>query len=173
MLNTHSSLKAFTLTVLLTCLTAGSALAQRPGGVGGPPAGGGGRPTGAGSFITQLANILELSDAQQAQIKAIQDRADAAAQPYEDRLKPLFEQAHALVEADVFNENALRALYTQISPLELELHVIQARAQSDTYNVLTAEQKAKLADIRKMMQQNGGGRPGGNGGGRPFGGGRP
>ncbi len=162
MVNLNSQLKTLFLTALLTCLVAGSAVAQRPGGVGGPPA-------GAGNFIERLAHVLGLSDAQQAQIKAIQERAQTASKPYEDRLKPLFEQAQAIAETEVFNESALRALHAQIAPLQLELHVIQARAESDTFNVLTAEQKAKLAELRKMMQQgaNGGGRPGG--GGRPFG----
>ncbi len=159
---------------LMICLLSGSlmtAFAQRLGG-GGPPMGSppvGGPP----EFIERM---LDLTDAQKEQIKAIRERAAEASKPHHEALKPLMEQAHALTEAATFDEAAVRALALQMSPIQLELHVIQARAQAETRNVLTAEQKAKLAEMRKMMEGRGG-RPGGPGGrpgfGRPggFGGG--
>lgn len=148
---------------LMICLVSGSlmmALAQRPGG-GGPPAGGppmGGPP----EFIERL---LDLTDAQEAQIKAIRERAAEAAKSHHEALKPLLEQQHALTEAATFNESAWRALAAQIAPIQTELQLIQARAQNEIHNVLTAEQKAKLAEFRKRMEGRGGpgGRPGGFG----------
>lgn len=157
--NIKAILTAAALCVVVAC--GQTALAQRPGG-GGPPQDGGG-------FIERLAKILDLTDAQLAQIKTIREQAAAASKPHQERLTPLLEQAQALIEADTFNETALRNLSAQMQPIQLELHIIQARAQSASYNLLTAEQKAKLVEIRKMME-NGGGR---HGGGRPVGGGRP
>jgi len=186
MSNLNTALKAIFLAALFTCISVGSAFAQRPGGMGGGPVGGGpvgggpvggpvgGGPQGGGEFIVRLAGVLGLTEAQLIQIRTIQQNAATAAQPYAEQLKPLFEQAHALTEASMFNEAALRALHLQMAPLQLEIHLIQARAHSEIYNLLTAEQKAKLAELRQIMQA-GGGRPGGGGGpmGGRLGGGRP
>ena len=155
--------------VLMMCVLSGSlmvVLAQRPGG-GGPPSGGphaGGPP----DFIERL---LDLTDAQKTQIKVIHEREVDAAKPHHEALKPLMEQAHALTQAATFDETAVRALALQMSPIQLELHIIQARAQNEVYNVLTPAQRAKLAEMRKMMEGRGG-RPGGPGG-RPGGFGPP
>lgn len=156
---------------LMICLLSGSlmtAFAQRPGG-GGPPAGGppaGGPPMGGPpEFIERL---LDLTDAQKEQIKAIRERAAEASKPHHEALKPLMEQQQALTEAASFDESAFRTLAVLITPIQIELQVIQARAQSETHNVLTAEQKAKLAEMRKRMEGRGGpggGRPGGRPGG--------
>ena len=126
--------------------------------MGGPP-----------EFIERL---LDLTDAQKEQIKAIRERAAETSKPHHEALKPLMEQQHALTEAATFNEAAWRALAAQISPIQIELQVIQARAQAETYNVLTAEQKAKLVEMRQRMEGRGG--PGGRPGfGRPGGFGPP
>ncbi len=149
---------------LMICLLSGSltiALAQRPGGPGGP----GGPPAGGPPDF--LERLLDLTDAQKEQIKAIRERAAEASKTHHEALKPLMEQEHALTEAAAFDEAALRALAAQMSPIQTELQVIQARAQAETHQVLTAEQKAKLAEMRKRMEgrgATGGGRPGRLGG---------
>jgi Spy/CpxP family protein refolding chaperone len=145
----------FATVILSLFLFAATALAQ---GFGGP-----GR-YGGGDFADRFAAILGLSDAQKAQIETIREQAEAASKPYLDQLKPLREQMEALIESSTFNESAFRALAAQASQLQIELQVVQARARSASYNVLTAEQKAKLAELRKAMEERrGGGRPGGGG----------
>jgi protein CpxP len=154
------------VSALMICLLMGgllTAAAQRPFG---PPQGGPGAG-GPPPFVEHLWRMLDLTDAQKEQIKTIREAAATAAQPKHEALKPLQEQTRMLIEAPAFDEAAFRSLATQMSAIQVELQVIHARAENGTYNVLTAEQKAKLAELRKTMGERGGGRPGGPGVGRP------
>lgn len=45
------------------------------------------------------------------------------------------------------------SLYGARAALQVELEVARARAQSQVYAVLTAEQKAKLAGLRQQFEQ--------------------
>ena len=47
----------------------------------------------------------------------------------------------------------LQALSIEVGNAETELTYAQAQVQSEIYNVLTAEQKQKLAERRKQMEE--------------------
>lgn len=156
--------KKFTLIALFTILfciglIAGTAQPQRPDN--GP---------GGGRGLERFARLLGLTDAQMTQIKTIRANAHTASEPIAEQIAPLHEQMEALIHASTFNEAAVRALDAKIATLTAELHVIQARTDNASYNLLTAEQKARLAELRQRMDE----RPNdGPGGGRRGGGGRP
>jgi protein CpxP len=145
--------RLITLLVMLSvCLSVGSALAQHPGGPGGGFPGRG--PGGPGGFTERFARLLGLTDAQKAQIQTIREESRTASTTYFEQLRPLHEQLRALVEAGTFDAAAARNLVSQISQLQLELQVINARAESAIYNLLTAEQKAKLAELRNAVTED-------------------
>lgn len=153
-MNRKTSFLVVGLITILFLMT-GNAQPPRPDG---PP--GGGRPGG----IERFTRVLGLTDAQLTQIKTIRENARTAGEPIANQIEPLHEQMEALIQASTFDEAAVRALDAKIAALSANLHVIQARAENATYNLLTAEQKAKLAELRKHME----GRPnGGPGNGRP------
>lgn len=148
-----TSLKTKLLHLALT-LVIGScvvAVAQPPwarGGQGGPGQGG---PGGAGNYEDRFARILSLTEAQKTQIKNLREQAQSAAKPYLEQIKPITEQMQKLIEASAFDEAAARALGQKMMQLQIEIHLIQAKTEAAIHQLLTPEQKAKLAEVRKAM----------------------
>ena len=121
----------------------------RPGGRGpGGPGfhGRGGRMGGPFAFREVMR---DLTDAQREQVKAIHER-------HAERIRPLAERAHAArqaVDTAVMSGNSgnLQTLSIEVGNAETELTFAQAQVQSEVFNVLTAEQKQKIAERRKAM----------------------
>jgi Spy/CpxP family protein refolding chaperone len=119
----------------------------RPGG----PGGRGGHMGGpmAGGPLREV--MRDLTDAQREQVKAIRER-------HAEQIRPLVERTHAAREAlnaAVLSGNAgnLQALSIEVGNAETELTFAQAQVQSEIFNVLTAEQKQKIAERRKQMAE--------------------
>jgi len=125
-----------------------------PGGPGGGPRG----PHGphAGNLVEHLSRALDLTDAQKAQVKQIEDAL-------RENTKSLHEQVAKPGGGpldgfkDGFDEAAVRSAAQARAAVHVELEVAHARAMSQIYSLLTAEQKAKLAELRKQFEQR---RPG-------------
>jgi Spy/CpxP family protein refolding chaperone len=124
---------------------------MRHGGPGawGPARGGrmGGPMGGAFAFREVMR---DLTDAQREQVRAIQER-------HADRIRPLAERAHASHEAlnnavMSGNQGNLQTLSIEVGNAETELTLAQAQVQSEIFNILTAEQKQKIAERRKEME---------------------
>jgi protein CpxP len=134
-------------------LTVAGVAHARQGGPGGPPGGPGhhGGPGGPGG-LGPLAHDLNLTDAQKAQIKQIEDG-------FRDSTKSLHEQMFKTgggpLEglSDTFDESAVRAAAQSRANIQVELEVAHARMMSQIYALLTAEQKAKLAELRQQFEQ--------------------
>lgn len=164
----NSKLKTMLLGLAITAVIGAGLIA-----VGQPPwvRGGQGGPGGP-RFEGHFARILNLTDAQKTQIKALREQAQTAAKPYHEQIKPLREQLQKLIEAPAFDEAAARALDQQMMQAQIEIHVIHAKTEAAIFQLLTPEQKAKLTEMRQTMQdrrakealEDGGeGRPGGFG----------
>lgn len=105
---------------------------------------------GRGGFEHMLAfmtDYLDLSSAQQDQVKAIWAKE-------KPNLQPLMQQEHqnhanmrALEASGPFDEAKTRALATQQAQTKIELEVQHARIKSEMMQVLTADQKAKFAEF--------------------------
>ena len=100
-----------------------------------------------GHLLNYYADALDLSSAQQDQIKAIWEKEKPA-------VKPLMQQMHqnhaamdALQSSGTFDEAKTRALATQNAQTMIELEVQHARIKSEMMQVLTADQKTKLAQL--------------------------
>jgi periplasmic protein CpxP/Spy len=92
-------------------------------------------------------DALDLSSAQQDQVKAIWEKEKPT-------IKPLMQQMHqnhaameALTNSGTFDEAKTRALATQNAQTEIELQVQHARIKSEMMQVLAADQKTKLQQI--------------------------
>lgn len=118
-----------------------------PGGPGGP----GGR---GGGLLGHFSQMLNLTDAQKAQIKQLEDN-------FRESTKSLHEQLaksgpggpFEALNGGTFDEAAVRAAAQARASVHVELEVAQARFFSQVYAVLTNEQKAKLAELHKQMQE--------------------
>jgi Spy/CpxP family protein refolding chaperone len=134
-----------------------AALAQHGGpGPGGHHRGPGGHGMrgGHGDMLGHFARELSLTDAQQAQVKQIVDA-------FHEGNKGLHEQLMKAggggpfegLKDGAFDEAAVRAAAQARANLHVEMEVAHARMMSQVYAVLTAEQKAKVAELRQRHEQ--------------------
>lgn len=134
---------------------------RRPDGPSGPPMGPGGfrhGPHGPGGFGGPgefgLFTGLNLTDDQKEQIRKIHES-------FAESTKALHEQMHTLHEqqdsADPlsgnFDEAAFRSAAEARAKIQVELEVQHAKLMSQVANVLTAEQRAQLAERRQNMKR--------------------
>ncbi|MBD0369702.1 MAG: Spy/CpxP family protein refolding chaperone [Pyrinomonadaceae bacterium] len=123
-----------------------------PGGPGGPRGERGPRgPRGPGGPIPFLRD-LNLTDAQKAQVKQIVDNFEASTKELREKMRGLRgPEGDAL--SGTFDEAAVRSAAQARAAVQVELEVAHARMLSQVYNVLTAEQKAQLAERRQQFEQ--------------------
>jgi len=132
MKSTHIRILTIGAAVLLV---AAAAIAEGRHGYGGP-----------GGFRHMLKQ-LDLTSAQQEQVKAIWTKEKPTLQPLMQQLRQNHSAMSALEASGPFDEAKTRALATQNSQTMIELQVEHARIKSEIMQILTADQKAKLAQM--------------------------
>jgi Spy/CpxP family protein refolding chaperone len=112
-----------------------------------PPMHGDGHGFGMGEHMLGFfADYLNLTDAQQAQVKAILQKERPA-------MKPLFQQSHQIdlqlreYAQGTYDEAKVRALAAQKAQVEVELTVQKTRIHNELFQVLTADQQAKMKEM--------------------------
>jgi len=100
-----------------------------------------------GHMLNYYADALDLTSAQQDQIKAIWQKEKPT-------LKPLMQQMHqnrlatdALVENGPFDETKTQALAAQHAQTSIAIEVEHAKIRSEMLQVLTADQKTKFQQL--------------------------
>ena len=139
----HSTVIALVFSGLLA-VTSGSSFA-------GPESGHEGHGPEAG-FHLKAFKGLDLTDAQKEQIKTLMEQ-HRATMPKRDEIKSEKEQLKALIQAESFDEAAVRALLESKQKDRLDHEVARAKLQFDINKVLTVEQKAKLAERQQKWQE--------------------
>jgi len=114
---------------------------------GGPPRGP--RPWWDGN----IAKNANLSDAQQTQIKQIMAKEKPALEPLFQQEMQSHEQMMQLIQSGSFDEAKATAIANQGAQIHAQLEVQHARVASEAYQVLTAEQKTKLAQFITKREQ--------------------
>ena len=132
MKSTHIRILTIGAAVLLV---AAATIAEGRHGYGGP-----------GGFRHMLKQ-LDLTSAQQDQVKAIWAKEKPSLQPLMQQLRQNHSAMSALEASGPFDEAKTRALVTQNSQTMIELQVEHARIKSEIMQILTADQKAKLAQL--------------------------
>jgi protein CpxP len=135
------------IAALAVVLVAGIAIAQPHGG-----SRGGGDFFG-GPMLGFFADYLDLSDAQQAQIKQIIAKEKPALEPLFKQEMLGREQMMQLIESGNFDEAKAQAIANQGAQAHAQLEVQHARIASEAYQVLTADQKTKLAQFMTKREQ--------------------
>jgi protein CpxP len=115
-------------------------------------AGPGRHGAGFGGMLGFFGDYLDLTDAQRTQMKAILAKEKPTIQPLIEQLAQGHQQMRQLEEATTFDEAKVRTLATQQSQTATELMVQKARIKSELVQVLTADQKAKLATFEARKQ---------------------
>ncbi|HKG12334.1 MAG TPA: Spy/CpxP family protein refolding chaperone, partial [Pyrinomonadaceae bacterium] len=109
-----------------------------------------------GSIVEHLSRALNLTDAQKAQVKQIEDALRESTKSLHEQLA---NSGGGPLDGfrDGFDEASVRSAAQARAAVHVELEVAHARAMSQIYSLLTAEQKAKLAELRQQFEQH---RPG-------------
>lgn len=124
----------------------------------GPPHGGGfhGGPEGPGGrhdHMEHLARELNLTDDQKAQIKKLMESFEESTKSLREQLRSLHESEADPMTGAQFDEAAVRKAAQARANIQVEMEVAHARLMSQIYNLLTTEQKAKLAELHQQMEQ--------------------
>jgi len=94
------------------------------------------------------ADYLDLTDAQQAQMKDILSKEKPTIQPLMKQLRQSHQQMQQLEQGGSFDEAKVRALASQQSQAMTELIVQKQRIKSELMTVLTQDQKDRLAKFQ-------------------------
>lgn len=119
-----------------------------PGGMRGP--GGPGGPMGMG--IGPGFRELDLTDEQKAQVASIVDSHQAEFKAVGEKLHAAREGMQALLEADTLDEAAVRAKSVEVAAAEADAAILGAKVRTQTVQVLTSEQLAKLKELQKTRE---------------------
>jgi Spy/CpxP family protein refolding chaperone len=106
-----------------------------------------------GPMLGYYVHKLDLTDAQQAQVKAIMAKDKPALQPLMLQMAQGHSQLRDLVMSGSFDEAKVRELASQQTPVLTELAVQYARIGSEMMQVLTPEQKTKLTALISQHEQ--------------------
>jgi len=100
-----------------------------------------------GHMLGFYADALDLTSAQQDQIKAIWQKEKPTMKPLMQQMRQNHQAMNALAESGSFDEAKATALATQNSQTMIQLQVAHARIKSEMMQVLTPDQKTKLQQI--------------------------
>lgn len=100
-----------------------------------------------------FADYLNLTDAQQTQIKQIMDNQKSTAQPLFQQMGQSHQAMRQLVQSGNFDEAKARAIATQQAQTMIELEVQKAKMESAMFQVLTPDQQSKIVDFINRREQ--------------------
>ena len=126
-----------------------------PGGPGGGPGMRGGAPGMPGGGPMLPLRGLDLTEAQQGQVKSIMDSHRDEVRAAGLKIGVAREAMATLLEADQIDESAIRAKSAEVAAADADAAIIQAKIRQEIFGILTAEQlqKAKENSPRKRRQQ--------------------
>jgi periplasmic protein CpxP/Spy len=126
-------------------LAVAMAAAQGPHGHGSPDG-------DFGQMMGFFSDYLDLSSAQQDQVKAIWEKEKPTLQPLMQQMHSNHAAMRALEQSGPFDETKTRALATANAQTQVELEVQHARIKAEMMQVLTADQKTKLASFEAKRE---------------------
>lgn len=103
-----------------------------------------------GGIPPQILNRLNLTDAQRTQISTLESDARTASQTYFETIRTADEQLRALTTSGTFDETQARQILATKTQAQIELEIIHLRGEAAIYNLLTAEQRTLLAQLRQQ-----------------------
>jgi len=134
----------FVSAVMAALLLAGTAIAQGPRGHG---------EDFFGPMLGNMTDVLDLTDAQQAQIKQIHQNAKPTIQPLMEQERQSHQALMQLITSGSFSEAAAKKILDQESQVHEQMALQHAQLAAQAYQVLTPDQKTKLAQVMARHQQ--------------------
>lgn len=131
-----------------------------------PPRAGGegfGPPPMRGGLPPHVLEKLNLTDAQKQQIEAFRTNSRDAGKEFFEKVRTADEQLRTMIESENFSEENARQILAAKASAQTELELVRLRTDAAVFGILTAEQKAQLAQMKKDRPPF----PPGDGGNRP------
>ena len=132
--------------VVAAVLVTGVASAQ------GPRRGGPGRGLGGPGGVALPIGALNLTDAQQQQVRDIRQQEREAMQQLEERLRTAREAQRAAIETVPVNEGLIRQTSDVLADIQAEAAIRQAHVYNQVWAVLTPAQQAEAKKLRGDRQ---------------------
>ena len=133
--------------ILVGALVAGTAIAQVPDRDGGRR-GGPGRFGPFGPDAGLPLRALNLTDAQQQQIRSLVEQRREQQQEVMTRLHDAMEAQRKAVDATPVDEQAIRSTTQALVEAQTEVAIQHARLRSEIFALLTPEQQAQAAKLK-------------------------
>jgi len=131
--------------------TGATSYAQGPGF--GRRGGGPGAPGGfGGPGIALPLRDLNLTEAQQQQVRDIRERHRDDSQQIGERLRTAMAAQRKAVEATPVNESLIRSTVQELAEVQADAAIAQAHARSEILSILTADQRAQLSKLQAERQ---------------------
>lgn len=111
--------------------------------------------TMGGSEFGRMFHQLNLTDEQKAQIKQIHEAEKTTLKPLMQQEFQAHQQMMQLVASDKFDANSkqVQILVSQEAQVHMQLEVEHAKMFNQAYQLLTSDQKAKVAEVMARHQQ--------------------
>jgi protein CpxP len=140
-------------------LSAGSAVLAQDSSGGGPRRGGPGGPAfgrlgGPGPGLP--LRELNLTDAQQQQIRGVEQSHRDANKALEDRLRTATDAQRKAIETEPVNENLIRSTTQALADVEADAAIARAHLRSEIFSLLTPEQQTKAKELEASHPRPGG-----------------
>jgi periplasmic protein CpxP/Spy len=117
---------------------------------GGP--GGRGGLMGPMGMLPRLGRALQLTDAQRDQIKAIAASHRDEWQALGTRARTAHQALQAATTANTIDDTLIRQKSADVAAVDADLAVTRAHAYAEVLQVLTADQKSKLNELKAHIQ---------------------
>lgn len=104
-------------------------------------------------MLNYYADALDLSTAQQDQIKAIWAKEKPTLEPLMQQMHQFHSDMEKLSDSGTFDEAKVRTLATQQSQTMIEMAVQHARIKSEMLQVLTPDQRTKFTQLEAKHEQ--------------------
>jgi Spy/CpxP family protein refolding chaperone len=104
-------------------------------------------------MLPMLGRELNLTDTQKDQIKAIAGAHKDEWTSLADRERTAHAALNDLVMADTVDEAAIRQKSAEVAAVDADAAVARAHAHAEVSQILTADQRAQLKNLRAEMQK--------------------
>lgn len=100
-----------------------------------------------------MAEVLDLSEAQQKQIQEIIEQERAAVDINREKMYESREQMRTLLESASFDETAIRSLAESEANFKVEAFVARAKVKNQIFQLLTAEQQELAEKLKPLLHK--------------------
>lgn len=101
--------------------------------------------------LEKMSTVLDLTETQQEQIKALFDKQYRDHQPLREQMQAARDAVREARTAETFNEADFRTKAAKQAELKIEMMVQREKMKQELYAILTPEQQEKAETLRGLM----------------------